>query len=202
MVPGWGTDHNGGMDYASQPNLVTDQQRERAISHLQQAYAQGALDEVGFDERLARALTANTRGELNASLRGIARVAGPSSALAPAPVALPVVPDRVQNVGAGLVHLLGIPTGFIGPAIAKALAPQGSRLWWEAGRAMAWQLTSLLAALVVFAGSMVLGLELPIVLGWLAWLAGSAVFAVRAFNGQDSTGALGRALPFRPVLRR
>lgn len=190
------------MDQPVQPNLITDQQRERAVDYLQQAYAQGALDEVTFDERLAQALTARTRGELNMSLRGIARIAGTSTALAPAPVALPVVPDRVQNVAAGFVHLLGIPTGFIGPAIVKALAPQGSRLWWEAGRAMSWQITSLLLAVAVIASSLLLGLELPILLGWLAWLATSAVFAVRAFNGQDSSGALGRVLPFRPRIER
>lgn len=184
------------------PNLITDLQRDRAVDYLQEAYAKGALDEGGFEDRLAQALTARTRGELNASLRGIARVAPTGLDLEAAPTALPQVTDRVQNVGAGLVHLAGIPTSFVGPAIIKAISPQGSRLWWEAGRAMSWQITSVLLLLITTTVSLLLGLELPLILGWLAWFGASAVFAVRAFNGEDSTGALGRALPFRPRERR
>lgn len=184
------------------PNQVTDLQRDRAVDYLQQAYAKGVLDEAQFEDRLAQALTARTRMELNSSLRGIARVAVPGTSLAPAPTALPAVPQRVQNVGAGLVHLLGIPTSFVGPAIVKAASPQGSRVWWEAGRAMSWQLTSVLLMIATVTISLLLGYELPIFLGWLAWLGASAVFAVRAFNGDDSTGTIGRVLPFRPRERR
>lgn len=179
-----------------EPSQITDLQRDRAVDYLQQAYAKGVLDETAFEDRLARALTAVTRAELNSSLRGIARI--PQTGLAIAPTALPPVPAGVQNVGAGMVHLLGIPTGFVGPAIVKAISPRGSRVWLEAGRAMSWQIFSLLAFIAIIVGSLLLGLEMPIFIAWLAWLGASAVFAVRAFNGQPSTGALGELLPFRP----
>lgn len=183
------------------PNLVTDAQRDRAVDYLQQAYATGTLDPETFDDRLAQALTATSRGDLNASLRGIVRVADSSGgALAPAPVAMPPVPQGVQNVGAGLVHLAGLPTGFIAPAITKAASVPGSRIWWEAGRALSWQATSLLAMVAVVLGSMVLNVGAPIFLGFLAWFLGTVIFSIRAFNGDDSTGAFGRLLLFRPKL--
>lgn len=184
---------------------VTEQQRDRAVDYLQQAYAQGSIDADAFEDRLAQALGAETRRDLNLSLRGIARVASPeapSRTLAPAPVALPQVADNVQNVGAGLVHLLGLPTGFVGPAIVKAITPKGSRLWWEAGRAMAWQFTAMLLMVATVTVGLVFDAEVLIALGGLAWLLATVTFAVRAFNGADSTGVVGRVFPFRPQLPR
>lgn len=193
----------GTMSEPMRPNLVTDQQRDRALDYLQQAYAKGVIDPEMFEDRMAQALTAATRGELNTSLRGLARVVSDdSTVMAPAPVARAQVPDNVQNVGAGLVHLLGVPTGFVGPAIVKAATPKGSRLWWEASRAMAWHLTALLVFMVTVVGSLVVDWELPIILAPLAWLVTTAIFSARAFNGQDSTGVLGRAMLFRPKLER
>lgn len=187
------------MNEPMRPNLVTDVQRDRAVDYLQQAYAKGALDAETFEDRLSQALTASTRGELNSSLRGIARVAdSPSHVLAQAPVAMPAVPIGVQNVGAGFVHLAGLPTGFIGPAIVKAASTPGSRLWWEASRAMSWQITSLLLFVGVVVGSLILGIGEAVFLGWLAWFVSTVIFAVRAFNGDNSTGRLERLLLFRP----
>lgn len=181
---------------------VTEEQRDRAVDYLQQAYAKGTLDADQFEDRLSEALLASDRRELNLSLRGIARVApgASGSALSAAPKAVPEVVDNMANVGSGLVHLLGIPSGFIGPAIVKAASPRGSRLWWEAGRAMAWQFTALLVMVVLVIGGLMFDMEALIPLGWLGWLFTSAVFAVRAFNGSDSTGRLGRAFIFRPEL--
>ncbi|MCC2592780.1 DUF1707 and DUF4870 domain-containing protein [Tessaracoccus sp. OS52] len=187
------------MSESMRPNLVTDAQRDRAVDYLQRAYANGALEAEEFDERLSQALTASTRSELNSSLRGIARIAEtPSMAMAPAPVAMPPVPVGVQNVGSGLVHLAGLPTGFIGPAIVKAAATPGSRLWWEASRAMSWQISSLLGFIAVVIGSIVLDMAAPIFLAGLAWFVGTVVFSVRAFNGEDSTGRLGHLMLFGP----
>lgn len=183
------------------PNLVTDEQRDRAVDYLQQAYAKGTLDEETFDDRLAQALTATRRGDLNASLRGVARVADVNAGvLAPAPMAMPPVPQGVQNVGSGLVHLAGLPTGFIVPAITKAASVPGSRIWWEAGRALSWQATSMLAMVAIVIGSMILGVGSPVFIGGLIWFLGTVVFSIRAFNGDDSTGGLGRLLLFRPKL--
>lgn len=181
------------------PNLVTDPQRDRAVDYLQQAYAAGALDEDAFDDRLAQALTASNRSELNASLRGIARIASASTGtLVPAPLAKPPVHQGVHNVGAGLVHLAGIPTGFIAPAITKAASVPGTRIWWEASRALSWQVTAMFAMMAAVLGAIVLGTGELVLLGGLAWFIGTLVFSIRAFNGDDSTGALGRLMLFRP----
>ena len=179
-------------------NLISDVQRERAVSWLQQAYAKGVLDASAFEERVSEALTASTRGELNASLRGVARVASYETSLQPAPKARPQATEGAQDVGAGFVHLLGLPSGFIGPAIVKALSPNGSRIWWEAGRAMAWQFTSLIVFTAVFFGSVIFNWGSPLVLAWLGWFITTIVLSARAFNGQDSTGRMANVLLLRP----
>jgi len=67
------------MDDMTDPSLsttITDVQRDRAVEYLQRVYASGELSEELFEQRLGMALTAQTRAELNASLHGLARVAG------------------------------------------------------------------------------------------------------------------------------
>ena len=67
------------MDDMTDPSLsttITDVQRDRAVEYQQRVYASGALSEELFGQRLGMALTAQTRAELNASLHGLARVAG------------------------------------------------------------------------------------------------------------------------------
>lgn len=196
--------HNGSMSGTNYLNdqRVSDQQRDRAVDYLQQAYAAGGMEEEFFEERLGQALTAETRGELNRSLRGVARVAAPALARRP-PVARPHsvenAQDRAQNVGAGLVHLSGLPTIFIGPAIVKAVATPGSRLWWEAGRAMSYQLTSMILGVSMIMLSLITGVGEGIVFSaYVLYVVLALVFSARAFNGQASTGRLAPFLPFRP----
>jgi hypothetical protein len=45
---------------------VSDAEREAAASELREHFASGRLDQEELDERLSRALTAKTRGDLNA----------------------------------------------------------------------------------------------------------------------------------------
>lgn len=177
---------------------VSDDQRDRAVDYLQQAYASGAIEADVFEERLGEALSATTRAELNRSLRDVARVAAPMLAARP-PVARGPAVSRAENVGAGLVHLAGLPTVFIGPAIVKAAATPGSRLWWEAGRAMSFQITSLFIGVGMVVLATILGVGGGFVfLSYLFYVMLTFAFSVRAFNGENSTGAIGRALPFRP----
>lgn len=177
---------------------VSDEQRDRAVDYLQQAYASGAIGEELFEERLGEALTAMTRAELNASLRGVARVAAPLMGRR-APSARPPVVNRAENVGAGLTHLSGLPTLFLGPAIVKAVATPGSRLWWEAGRAMSYQLTSMAVGVTMIMMSLVTGIgEGFVFLAWVSYVMLALFFSARAFNGEKSTGALAEFLPFKP----
>lgn len=195
-----GREHTGDMN-ASDPlssQRVSDEQRDRAVDYLQQAYASGAIEADVFEDRLGEALSANTRAELNRALRDVGRVAAPLLAAKP-PVAHNPAVSRAENVGAGLVHLAGIPTVFLGPAIVKAAATPGSRLWWEAGRAMSFQVSSLIVGATMFTLATIMGGGFGLVfMAYLFYLLLTVIFSVRAFNGDNSTGAIGNVLPFKP----
>lgn len=168
--------------------------RDRAVAHLQAMYANNSINEKELDRRLDLALGARDRVELNRSLAGLAR-------LAPA-LLTPQAPGQAtpaENVGAGLVHLSGLMASFIAPAILKATTRPGSRLWWEAGRAMSLQLTFLVMGLVAAMASWLLGLDFLGFAAWAVWAGGTIWASVRAFNGQKSTGAIEPMLLARPT---
>lgn len=181
-------------------NQVTEMQRDRAVEYLQQAYASGVIDAESFEDRVATALTAVTRPELNSSLRGIARIADAPSQLSSAPMARPQVVSSAENVGAGFTHLSGfIFPFFLGPVIVKAVARPGSRLWLEAGRALSFQLTAITTAIVLATLMGLLGIGGTFFgLGIVGWLLSTVLLAVRAFQGANSTAAIERFLPFKP----
>ena len=172
---------------------VTEAARDRAISHLQACYAQGQLNESDLDRRLDQALGARDRAELNRSLAGLARIA-PSALRAPAPG----VPAPADNVGAGLAQLSGLFTSFVGPAVVKAVATPGSRVWWEAARALSLQVTMMVAGFAALVIGLVLGFEGLVGLVWLVWFAATLAASVRAFNGQSGTGRFEKVLLARP----
>lgn len=175
--------------------LVSDQQRDRAVNQLQAAYANGALDEVEFDRRLDSALGARDRAELNRALMGLPRVS-PIHPVAQ-PLRRPGQPTSAENLGAGLTHLSGMFSWVVGPALVKAVATPGSRVWWEASRALSFQLTAALAALAALGVAVVLGFGELLFLGWAAWFFGTIISSVRAFNGKSGTGAVDRFLVMR-----
>ena len=175
--------------------LVNDQQRDRAVDHLQACYANGSLDEAEFDRRLDAALNARDRAELNRSLQGLARIAPPAP-LTP-PLRRPGQPTSGENLGAGLAHLSGLFTWVIGPAIAKAVATPGSRVWWEASRALSFQLTAALVGIASLGVAVVLGFDGLLLLGWMGWFFGTIIASLRAFNGKSGTGQFDRFLVMR-----
>lgn len=182
-------------------SFVTEVQRERAVDYLQQAFAAGVIDSSGFEDRVAVALTASSRVELNSSLKGIARVMDHSQPMSSAPLARSDVADRAQNLGAGFAHLSGyVFPFFLGPVVVKAVARPGSRLWLEAGRALSFQLTAITVAMVV--GTMMVFFNVGssfFILGCIGWLISTMLLAVRAFQGQNSTGSVERLLIFKPA---
>ena len=171
--------------YPQNPGFITDQQRDRAVELLQGAYASGQLSELELDRRLDQALGASDKVTLNRALLGIARVAPmvltPRSKGEPSPA---------ENAGAGLTHLSGLATSFVGPAIVKTLATPGSHTWLEAGRALSLQVTAAVVGIaamvlsILFDGGVLFGLA------WAAWFGGTIWASVRAFNGKPSTGAV------------
>lgn len=179
---------------------VTDVQRDRAVDYLQQAFASGIIDSETFENRVATALTASTRVELNSSLRGIARVMDASSPMSLAPTVRTPAMDSAANVASGFTHLSGfIFPFFLGPVIVKAVARPGSRTWLEAGRALSFQLTAITVALVVL---LMMGLlnvgENIFIIGIVGWLITTTLLSVRAFQGRNSTSGIERLLPFKP----
>ena len=73
---------------------AADSDREAAVERLRQAVAEGRLDLDEFDQRLNRAYTAKTYGDLD---RVLADLPGPAPSLRPQPAS----PVRQQNVVRG-----------------------------------------------------------------------------------------------------
>lgn len=178
-------------------NHLSEAARDRAVAHLQACYATGQLNEADLDRRLDQALRARDRAELNRALVGLARIA-PAPLRAPAPG----LPSPADNVGAGMAHLSGLFTSFVGPAVIKAVATPGSRVWWEAARALSLQVTLIVAGFAAMVASVVLGLSELMGLVWLVWFAATLTASVRAFNGQSGTGRFERVLLARPQAPR
>ena len=175
---------------------VTDVQRDRAVEYLQRVYASGGLSDELFEQRLGMALTAQTRADLNASLQGLARVAGvfPST-----PAVRHSVHDGVQNLVAGFLHLATLPTMFLIPAIARALASPGSRIATEASRAMCFQFSALIygvIAIIFVASNWVPPVLL--LLGFIAWGLMTLWLAIRSVTGEKSTAVVERLMLIRP----
>ncbi|MFI7637651.1 DUF1707 and DUF4870 domain-containing protein [Nonomuraea sp. NPDC049400] len=98
---------------------VTNQDREHVVEHVKVAYAEGRFDKLEFDDRLERAMTARTHGDLMpimAELYGTQAV--PRLAPLPPPGRPERAPESNERLGAAVGHLLmvvGIP--IIGPLI-------------------------------------------------------------------------------------
>ncbi|MFI6504252.1 DUF1707 and DUF4870 domain-containing protein [Nonomuraea typhae] len=113
----------GGPGQVPQANMrVTNQDREHVVEHVKAAYAEGRFDKFEFDDRLERAMTARTHGDLmpimtelygsrpSAHLRDSLRPTAPPRVSAPT--------ESNERLGASAAHLLaliGLPV--IGPLI-------------------------------------------------------------------------------------
>jgi Domain of unknown function (DUF1707) len=62
---------------------ASDQERDAVLQHVQQAFAEGRLDDGEFDERMRAALSARTHGELDVLLTDLPAVTTPPGAPAP-----------------------------------------------------------------------------------------------------------------------
>ncbi|MFC7583078.1 DUF1707 and DUF4870 domain-containing protein [Nonomuraea antimicrobica] len=99
---------------------VTNQDREDVVEHVKAAYAEGRFDKFEFDERLERAMTARTHGDLMPIMNELYGVQ-----VAPRPASPPQRPVGPQNMtesserlGGALAHLLPV-VGFpiLGPLL-------------------------------------------------------------------------------------
>ncbi|MGW0805134.1 DUF4870 domain-containing protein [Nonomuraea sp. NPDC002799] len=92
---------------------VTHQDREHVVEHVKSAYAEGRFDKLEFDDRLERAMTARTHGDLMPIMTELyGTQAVPQFDPRPSPVRPAHAPESNERLGASVAHLLmliGIP---------------------------------------------------------------------------------------------
>ncbi|MFC5835607.1 DUF1707 and DUF4870 domain-containing protein [Nonomuraea insulae] len=102
---------------------VTNQDREHVVEHVQSAYAEGRFDKLEFDDRLERAMTARTHGDLMPIMHELYGAQAVHQLAAFRPPSRPAVhpesaPESNERLGGALAHLLPI-IGFpiLGPLL-------------------------------------------------------------------------------------
>lgn len=160
---------------------VTEEQRDRSLAYLQQAYAERRLTEYELDQRVETVLTARTRREMNRAFTGLAHVPMGTGALL-APRRSPGAATALGRAGGAVAHMSGLATWAVGPAVAYALAPQGSHLRREAAKAFNFQVVAGLAALL--AGWATHGF-----LGWVVMSLGTVVWVLLTLAGAAHAAA-------------
>ncbi|MFB4311899.1 DUF1707 and DUF4870 domain-containing protein [Actinomadura sp. GTD37] len=151
---------------------VSDAEREPVIQRLQDAYAEGRLDEDEFDMRVQLAITARTRRDLGAVTHDLAPEPAPGRK-----VALPGDPPTGEDrMLAAAAHAVAVPTLFVGPLVLMLLSGKRSEyVRRQAAEAVNFQVTLLLLTIVTFGvGGVVYA---------VAWVL-SAVAAVFALSGR------------------
>jgi uncharacterized Tic20 family protein len=88
---------------------VSFAEREPVLEHIKQAYAEGRIDEEELDQRVHRALTVRTQGELDSLLADLSPVVSRVASGAE------VVSTDQDRVLAALAHSLGAVTLVVGP---------------------------------------------------------------------------------------
>jgi hypothetical protein len=153
-VPGTGTAGGAGTEPERSPAVrASDRERDAVVQRVQQAFAEGRLDDVEFDERMRAALTARTHADLDvllADLPAETAAPGPAPARRPGRVAIALkssvrrggrwrVPERYTTVvykGGGWLdlraaELSGPVTTFVAVAYKSRvtiLVPPGVRV--------------------------------------------------------------------------
>ena len=195
---------------ATQPNAyphptlqmtVTPEQRERAVSWLQQAYAEDRIGESELDWRLGRVLEATNRRQLNEAFYGIVSVPFASQAVGLHPAYQPLVrPEVRQQVGrgaAGFAHLSVFFLWLLGPLLVFGVSAPGSYARREAAKAFNFQLLSfllLVAGVIVQAVFSRGGFDPVLGLMGLGWFVLTIVGGAKALQGEDWRNPATRAI--------
>lgn len=130
--------------YAVTDLRASDAEREGVVERLQEAFAEGRLEHSEFDMRMHLAMTAKTRGDLEAVTRDLA-LAGRAEAMPAGPV---TGEDRVLAAAA---HASGVATLFVGPLVLMLTSGKRSPyVRRHAVEALNFQLTLLLVTIVTF----------------------------------------------------
>ncbi len=171
---------------------VTPEQRERAESWLQEAYADGRVSEDEFDGRIGQVISSVTRKDLNEAFYGLVQVPTTSRALGVHPAYQPLVrPETRQQAGRGVAAVAHFSVFFFwlfGPGVVYALSTPGTYARREAAKAFNFQLISTVAFIAVAIVSGVTDSHLLsglLGLMGLAWLVLTVVGGAKALQGED-----------------
>lgn len=195
---------NATFEHPSLRMNVTDEQRDRAEHWLQEAYADGRITELEFDQRIGQVISAVTRKDLNEAFYGLVHVPTPSTALGVHPAYQPLVrPETKQQVGRGAAALAHFSVFFgwlLGPGLVYAVSAPGSYARKEAAKAFNFTLISTVAIMAVgiIASITDLGI-LNMVLGamWVGWFLLTIVGGAKALQGDDWQNPVTKAVPFK-----
>lgn len=166
---------------------VTNQDREHVVEHVKAAYAEGRFDKFEFDERLERAMTARTHGDLSPIMTELYG-SRPVPAHRPMPVATSprpgAMPESNERLGAALAHglpLIGFP--IVGPLLLMLTGGKTSPyIRQQAVEALNFHITVLGATLLL--PLTIIGVVLlPVV--WVAAFILAIVGGVNALSGND-----------------
>lgn len=171
-------------EHASLSMQVTIEQRDRAETLLQEAYADGRIDEPDFDSRIEQVLTAQTRKDLNEAFYGLVEVPNAT----PEPVTYSGDPrlgrlEPGQPAGRGaaaFAHFSVFLLWLFGPGLVFALSPAGSDARREAAKAFNFQLLSALVLVPFYVIAGIPGFDL---LDWLLSLVGLSWFVLTLVGG-------------------
>ncbi len=171
---------------------VTPEQRDRAESWLKEAYADGRISELEFDQRIGQVISAVSRKDLNEAFYGLVQVPTPSRALGVHPAYQPLIrPETRQQAGrgvAGFAHFSFFFMWLFGPGLVFALSSPGTYARREAAKAFNFQLISTIAffSLLIIGGitnsDLVGGLFGLFALGWFIL---TIVGGAKALQGED-----------------
>jgi uncharacterized Tic20 family protein len=181
-------------EHPSLTTYVTEAQRDRAESWLQEAYADRRITEAEFDHRIGQVITAVTRKDLNDAFFGLVQVPASSRALGLHPAYQPLVrPETRQQAGrgvAGLAHFSVFLFWILGPALVFALSTPGTYARREAAKAFNFQLISAVGFIGLAITGAITGLDVfggIAMLGMLAWFVLTIVGGAKALQGEDWT---------------
>ena len=193
-------------EHPSLKMTVTSEQRERAAAYLQQAYAENRIEEAEFDYRIGRALSADTRRELNDAFYGLVQVPLASQALGVHPGYQPLLAPQVrQQAGRGaaaFAHFSVFLFWILGPVLVFALSRPGSYPRREAAKAFNFQVGSAIAAAGVGIAGAITNLDvfgvILAVMG-LAWFVLTILGGAKALQGEDWTNPVKHVIKVEPL---
>ena len=171
---------------------VTTEQRDRAESWLKEAYADGRISEIEFDQRIGQVISAVSRKDLNEAFYGLVQVPTPSRALGVHPAYQPLVrPETKQQAGrgvAGFAHFSVFFMWLFGPGLVYALSSPGTYARREAAKAFNFQLISTIAFITMAIIGGITGSDLiGSLFGLLAlgWFILTIVGGAKALQGEN-----------------